>query len=63
MILGDVCTRACRFCVVKTGKGLPLDSGELVRVAEAAEKLNLKHVVITSVPRDDLSDGGATIDF
>ena len=59
MILGDVCTRACRFCAVKTGKGLPVDSGEPTRVAEAAEKLNLKHVVITSVTRDDLPDGGA----
>jgi len=59
MILGDVCTRACRFCAVKTGKGLPVDSGEAARVAEAAEKLNLKHVVITSVTRDDLPDGGA----
>jgi len=59
MILGDVCTRACRFCAVKTGKGLPVDSGEPARVAEAAEKLNLKHVVVTSVTRDDLPDGGA----
>ncbi len=59
MILGDVCTRACRFCAVKTGKGLPVDSGEPTRVAEAAEKLGLKHVVITSVTRDDLPDGGA----
>jgi len=60
MILGDVCTRACRFCAVKTGKGLPVDSGEPARVAEATKKLNLKHVVITSVTRDDLSDGGAS---
>jgi len=59
MILGDVCTRSCRFCAVKTGRGLPVDSGEPTRVAEAAEKLNLKHVVITSVTRDDLPDGGA----
>ncbi len=59
MILGDVCTRACRFCAVKTGRGLPLDSGEPARVAEATEKLKLKHVVITSVTRDDLPDGGA----
>jgi len=59
MILGDVCTRGCRFCAVKTGKGLPVDSGEPARVAEAAEKLSLKHVVITSVTRDDLPDGGA----
>ncbi len=60
MILGDVCTRACRFCAVKTGRGLPVDFGEPTRVAEAAEKLNLKHVVITSVTRDDLPDGGAS---
>ena len=60
MILGDVCTRGCRFCAVKTGRGLPVDLGEPARVAEAAEKLNLKHVVITSVTRDDLSDGGAS---
>ncbi len=60
MILGDVCTRACRFCAVHTGKGLPVDPEEPARVAEAAEKLNLKHVVITSVTRDDLPDGGAS---
>jgi len=60
MILGDVCTRACRFCAVKTGRGRPVDFGEPTRVAEAAEKLNLKHVVITSVTRDDLPDGGAS---
>ena len=59
MILGDVCTRACRFCAVHTGKGLPVDPEEPARVAEAAEKLDLKHVVITSVTRDDLPDGGA----
>ena len=59
MILGDVCTRACRFCAVKTGKGQTPDSDEPARVAEAAETLGLKHVVITSVTRDDLSDGGA----
>lgn len=59
MILGDVCTRACRFCAVKTGKGLPQDPGEPGRVAEAAKQLNLRHVVVTSVTRDDLPDGGA----
>jgi len=59
MILGDICTRDCRFCAVKTGKGLPPDPGEPARVAEAAQKLGLKHVVITSVTRDDLPDGGA----
>lgn len=59
MILGDVCTRACRFCNVSTGKPQPVDPDEPARVAEAAKKLNLKHVVITSVTRDDLPDGGA----
>ncbi|MBI9021156.1 MAG: lipoyl synthase [Verrucomicrobia bacterium] len=59
MILGDVCTRNCRFCAVTTGTGLPPDPGEPARVAEAAQKLGLKHVVITSVTRDDLPDGGA----
>jgi len=59
MILGNVCTRACCFCGVKTGTGLSPDPEEPARVAEAAEKLNLKHVVITSVTRDDLPDGGA----
>jgi len=60
MILGDVCTRACRFCAVKTGAGLSPDPDEPARVAEATEKLGLKHVVITSVTRDDLPDGGAS---
>jgi len=59
MILGDVCTRACRFCAVQTGKGFPPDPDEPARVAQAAEKLGLKHIVITSVTRDDLPDGGA----
>jgi len=59
MILGDVCTRACRFCNVSTGKPKPVDPGEPARVAEAAKELSLKHVVITSVTRDDLPDGGA----
>jgi len=59
MILGDTCTRACAFCNVKTGLPEPLDLGEPERVAEATEKLRLKHVVITSVDRDDLVDGGA----
>ncbi len=59
MILGDVCTRNCRFCAVKTGKGVPPDPDEPSRVAEAASQLNLKHVVVTSVTRDDLPDGGA----
>ena len=59
MIMGDTCTRACRFCNIKTGKPLPLDHDEPRRVAEAVGKLGLKHAVITSVDRDDLDDGGA----
>jgi lipoic acid synthetase len=59
MILGDVCTRACRFCAVSFGTPLPVDETEPKRVAEAAKKLGLKYVVITSVTRDDLPDGGA----
>lgn len=61
MILGDICTRACKFCAVKTGKPLPADLEEPKRVAESVELLNLKHVVLTSVDRDDLEDGGAAI--
>jgi len=61
MILGDICTRACRFCAVKTGLPTELDLGEPERVAEAAEQMGLKHVVVTSVARDDLADGGASI--
>jgi lipoic acid synthetase len=59
MILGDVCTRACGFCAVKTGLGLPLDPEEPRRVADAVARLRLRHVVITSVNRDDQADGGA----
>src|SRR5947207_13066875 len=59
MLMGDTCTRACAFCNVKTGLPGPLDPGEPERVAEATEKLSLKHVVVTSVDRDDLDDGGA----
>ncbi len=59
MILGDVCTRGCRFCSVATGRPLPVDPDEPRRVAEAAKALELKHVVITCVTRDDLPDGGA----
>jgi lipoic acid synthetase len=59
MILGDVCTRACRFCSVKKGKPRPVDPDEPRRVAEAARALGLRHVVITCVTRDDLPDGGA----
>ena len=59
MIAGDHCTRACAFCAVRTAKPLPLDAGEPDRVAEATRRLQLKHVVITAVARDDLPDGGA----
>jgi len=59
MIMGDTCTRACAFCNVKTGLPGPLDEGEPGRVGEAVAKLGLKHVVVTSVDRDDLTDGGA----
>jgi lipoic acid synthetase len=59
MIAGDHCTRACGFCAVSTAKPLPLDTDEPARVAEATHRMNLKHVVITSVARDDLRDGGA----
>jgi lipoic acid synthetase len=61
MILGDTCTRACGFCAVKTGKPLVHDLDEPRRVAEAIRQLNLDHVVVTSVARDDLDDGGAGI--
>ncbi len=59
MIMGDICTRHCSFCGVKKGKPFPLDPLEPVRVAEVSKKLNLEHVVVTSVTRDDLADGGA----
>ena len=59
MIMGDVCTRACAFCNVKTGKPTFLDPFEPLKIAQATNDLNLKHVVITSVDRDDLKDGGA----
>ena len=59
MIAGDHCTRACGFCAVKTAKPLPLEADEPARVAEATRRMNLKHVVITAVARDDLADGGA----
>jgi len=59
MIMGDICTRACAFCNVKTGKPKYLDPKEPFKIAEATKELNLKHVVITSVDRDDLDDGGA----
>jgi lipoic acid synthetase len=59
MIMGDVCTRACAFCNVRTGLPGGLEQGEPERVAEAVAKLGLAHVVVTSVDRDDLADGGA----
>ncbi|MEM7618868.1 MAG: lipoyl synthase [Pseudomonadota bacterium] len=59
MIMGDTCTRACAFCNVRTGLPEPLDPNEPENVADAVAKLGLKHVVITSVDRDDLADGGA----
>jgi len=59
MIMGDTCTRACAFCDVKTGVPGNLDPLEPVKIAQAVKKLNLKHVVITSVDRDDLHDGGS----
>lgn len=61
MILGDVCTRSCGFCAVKTGRPLYLDWDEPRRVAEAVAKLDLRHCVITSVNRDELPDGGSQI--
>jgi lipoic acid synthetase len=61
MILGDVCTRACRFCAVTSGRPSELDIGEPLRVAESIAQLKLRHAVITSVDRDDLRDGGAEI--
>jgi lipoic acid synthetase len=59
MIMGDTCTRACAFCNVATGKPGPLDASEPARVARAVAELGLTHVVVTSVDRDDLADGGA----
>jgi lipoyl synthase len=59
MIMGDTCTRACAFCNVKTGKPTSLDPFEPIKIAKAIKELNLNHVVITSVDRDDLQDGGA----
>ncbi|MEM4389239.1 MAG: lipoyl synthase [Candidatus Micrarchaeia archaeon] len=60
LLLGDVCTRGCRFCATpKASAGLPLDEGEGARIAEAARRMGLRYVVLTSVCRDDLPDGGA----
>ena len=61
MILGDVCTRACAFCAVTSGKPLGLDLGEPLRVAQAVKRMGLTHAVVTSVNRDDLPDGGASL--
>lgn len=61
MILGNVCTRSCRFCAVQTGRPAELDLGEPARVAESIAKMNLQHTVVTSVARDDLKDGGASV--
>ena len=59
MILGDICTRACAFCNIKTGKPGFVDKDEPIKIAEAVSELGLEHVVVTSVDRDDLIDGGA----
>ncbi len=59
MILGEICTRSCKFCATKTGKPLPLDKDEPKKIANSIKILNLTHCVITSVDRDDLPDGGA----
>lgn len=61
MILGNICTRSCRFCAIQTGRPTELDLGEPARVAESIAKMDLKHTVITSVARDDLKDGGAAV--
>lgn len=61
MILGTICTRSCTFCAVQTGRPTELDLGEPARVAQAIYTMQLKHAVITSVARDDLKDGGASV--
>ncbi len=61
LILGDICTRSCRFCSVKTGKPYSPDLNEPKKIAESVKLMNLKHCVITSVDRDDLADGGSNI--
>jgi lipoyl synthase len=61
MILGDICTRACKFCAVKTGRPMLVDKNEPIKLAESIKLLNLRHSVITSVDRDDLEDGGASV--
>jgi lipoyl synthase len=61
LLMGDTCTRSCRFCNIKTGRPLPLDEGEPARVAESVQRMQLRHAVLTSVDRDELPDGGAHI--
>ena len=61
LLMGDICTRSCRFCNVKSGKPLPLDEDEPRRIAESVHRMALRHVVLTSVDRDDQPDGGAHI--
>lgn len=61
MILGNICTRSCNFCAIQTGRPTELDLGEPARVADAVAKMGLRHCVITSVARDDLKDGGASV--
>jgi lipoic acid synthetase len=61
LILGDICTRRCHYCSVETGRPFPIDEAEPGRVAEAVRALSLRHVVITSVNRDELPDGGASV--
>ena len=61
LILGDTCTRQCRFCAVEKGSPFGVDEGEPLRIAEAVKKMKLQYVVITSVTRDDLADGGASV--
>lgn len=61
MILGNICTRSCRFCAIQTGRPTELDLGEPARVAESIARMNLRHAVVTSVARDDLKDGGASV--
>ena len=61
MILGNICTRSCNFCAIQTGRPTELDLGEPARVADAVAHMNLKHCVITSVCRDELADGGASV--
>lgn len=61
MILGNICTRSCNFCAIQTGRPTELDLGEPARVADAVQKMGLRHCVITSVARDELKDGGASV--